>query len=104
MLRPREARFSWTNLPTTSSATPRLARAEVSSSLSPASSWETLPSDWLNRRTVVSLSASVSMKAWSFAAEENSSSLLSSSVPLRLLKSRIVSWNFVPWPPKFAAV
>ena len=44
------------------------------------------------------------MNPSSSAAEPNSSSLLSSSVPVSLLKSWMVWWNFAPWPPKFSAV
>ena len=71
---------------------------------SPDSIVDTSASDWLKLRTVWSFLARVLMKPSSSAADPNSSSLLSSSVALSLLKSSMVWWNCAPWPPKFFAV
>ena len=65
---------------------------------------DTSPSDPFNARTVPSFWASVEMNASSSAAESNSSSLLLSSVSLRVPKLAMVSWNFAPSPAKFFAV
>ncbi len=104
MLRPRESRFSFTNVETSPIAVARFFSDALSSPRSPDSIVETSASDWLNWRTVWSLSARVPMKPSSAAAEPNSSSLLLSRVWLNLLKSSMVWWNCSPWPPKFFAV
>ena len=59
MLEPRISRFSFTNPETCFIATARLRSDAASSVRSPASISETDASDWLNRRTVESLRASV---------------------------------------------
>ena len=104
MLRLSESLFSSTNSLTEVSATERFFVAATSSWRSPASIVETSASDWLNWRTVWSLSARVSMKPPSASTEPNSSSLLSASVALSREKSLIVWRKVVPWPPKLSAV
>ena len=104
MFEPRISRFSLTKPETCFIATARLRSDAASSVRSPASISETEASDWLNCRTVLSLRASVRISPSRASAEPNSSSLLSSSVPVSWLKSSMVWWNLAPWPPKLAAV
>ena len=105
MFLPRISRFSLTNDETWPIATREvLQRRPPARRARPTSIVETSASDWLKLRTVWSFLARVLMKPSSSAAEPNSSSLLSSSVALSLLKSWIVWWNCAPWPPKFLAV
>ena len=74
MLRLSDPLFSSTNSLTEVSATERFCVAATSSSRSPASIVETSARDWLNWRTVWSLSARVSMKPPRASTEPNSSS------------------------------
>jgi hypothetical protein len=104
MLRLSESLFSSTKPFTEVRATERFLVAATSSWRSPASIVDTSASDWLNCRTVWSLSARVCMKPSSASTEPKSSSLLPASVALRREKSLMVWRNVVPWPPKLSAV
>ena len=104
MLRLSESLLSSTKVLTSVSAVERFFVAATSSWRSPASIVETSARDWLNWRTVWSLSARVFMKPSSARTEPKSSSLLPARVALSREKSLMVWRNVVPWPPKLSAV